>query len=264
MGSSQKDIDNIIKQNPEFEKRLLDRELPQSQIYLNSYEISKYEITNEEFAEFVNDTKYITTAEEEGTGCVFNPKFNIVEGADWKHPFGKDSTIEEKGNHPVVQVSWYDAIAFCEWLSKQSGEKYRLPTEAEWEKAARGIDGRTYPWGNDWDSSFCNAENRYNGSTPVNMFEEYNKSPFGCIDMCGNVFEWTSTSIGNTEPWPSKYLYPYVCTDGRENPKELARRVGRGGSYARNYIYCRNAFRFADLPTDRYSAQGFRIVCEIK
>jgi formylglycine-generating enzyme required for sulfatase activity len=263
MGSTKKEVEQVKNKFPDFEPKLLEREIPQSEIFLDTFNISKYPITNLDFGEFIQNTKYITTAEKEGTGFVFDPKFRVVEGVNWKNPFGPDSDLINKEKHPVTQVSWFDALEFCKWLSEKSGKKYRLPTEAEWEKAARGTEGRLFPWGNKWKSSFCNSENRFKGTTPVDYFEENNISPYGVVDMCGNVFEWTSTTIGSTEPWPEKYSYPYNPHDGRENSKLEARRVGRGGSYSREWVYCRNTFRFADMPKDRYSAQGFRVVCEV-
>ena len=263
MGSTKEDIEQIKKEFPEFEPKLLERELPENNVLLREFKISKYPVTNSDFDEFIQDTKYMTTAEKEGTGFVFDPKFRVVEGATWKQPFGSNSNLKNKENHPVVQISWFDALEFCKWLTNETGNIYRLPTEAEWEKAARGTDKRIFPWGNNWESSFCNAEYIFKGTTPVDCFEKNNVSPYGCVDMCGNVFEWTSTTIGSIEPWPEKYSYPYNLNDGRENLKTETRRVGRGGSYSREWIYCRNTFRFADMPKDRYSAQGFRVVCEV-
>jgi formylglycine-generating enzyme required for sulfatase activity len=263
IGSTKEDIEQIKKEFPGFEPKLLERELPENNVLLKEFKISKYPVTNSDFDEFIQDTKYVTTAEKEGAGFVFNPKFRIVGGAFWKQPFGPGSNLKNKGRHPVVQVSWFDALEFCKWLTNETGNIYRLPTEAEWEKAARGTDKRIFPWGNKWEPTFCNSEYRFKGTTPVDCFEKNNVSPYGCIDMCGNVFEWTSTTIGSTEPWPEKYSYPYSPNDGRENLKLETRRVGRGGSYSRDWIYCRNTFRFADMPKDRYSAQGFRVVCEV-
>lgn len=262
MGSTTNDIAKILKLFPDFEIKLLKREIPQHEVYLLDYAISKYPIANNQFGKFIKETNYVTTAEKEGTGFVFDPKFRIVKGADWKHPLGNNSNLEGKDLHPVVQVSWHDAIKFCSWLCKKTGDRYRLPTEAEWEKAAKGEGKRCFPWGDKWNPNFCNADFRVGDTTPVNCYEKFNVSPYGCVDMCGNVFEWTSTTTGITEPWPELYKYPYNDKDGRENLVKTTRRIGRGGSYSRNYVYCRNTFRFADPPTDRYSAQGFRIACD--
>jgi len=260
MGSTAKEIKQIEKEFPDFEIKLLKREIPQHEVFLDNFSISKYPITNSDFGEFIEETKYTTTAEKEGKGFVFDPKFRVAEGATWKHPLGPKSNLENKERHPVVQVSWYDASEYCQWLTNKTGHKYRLPTEAEWEKTARGTDKRIFPWGNKWEPSFCNSDYRFKGTTPVDYFEKNNVSPYGCVDMGGNVFEWTSTTIGNTEPWPAKYLYPYNPDDGREDPELETRRVSRGGSYSRNWVNCRTTFRFADMPSDRHSAQGFRVV----
>ena len=263
MGSTKKQISDLFNKFPDIETKLLEREIPQHKPYLKEFQIGKYPIINKEFEIFINGTKYKTTAEKEGSGFVFNPGFTVTKRANWKHPFGPNSDIKSKKNHPVVQVSWYDAVEFCDWLSLGTKRKYRLPTEAEWEKAARGTDGRIFPWGNRWNPSMCNAEYRIKDTSPVDMFSPKSDSPFGCSDTSGNVFEWTSTSIGSKKPWPAKYKYPYKANDGRESLKSKTRRVGRGGSYSRSEVYCRTAFRFADPPDDRYSAQGFRVVLEM-
>jgi len=260
LGSTQEQIDGVSKRFPDIDKRLLERELPQHTVHLSEYYIGKYPVTNKQFSVFIQDSQYITTAEKEGGGAVFIPDYTLVRGADWKHPHGPQSDISAKDNHPAVQVSWYDAVAYCKWLSVKINKKYRLPTEAEWEKAARGVDGRLFPWGNNWDQDICNTEYKIKDTTPVDRFSPTSDSPYGCADMCGNVFQWVSTTIGSIEPWPSKYVYPYNLLDGRENMNTGGRRIGRGGSYSRGEAYCRTTFRFADLPTDRYSTQGFRIV----
>ena len=260
MGSTKKEIERYIKKFPDVDKRLLKREYSQHKVFLESYKIGKYPITNNEFEEFVRSTGYVTLAEREGFGYVFNPSFSSVKGADWKHPLGPSSNILSKRKHPVVQVSWYDTVEFCRWLSNKTGKKYYLPTEAQWEKAARGKNARVFPWGNKRNPEICNADFRFRGTTLVGKFSPQSDSPFGCADMSGNVFEWTSTTIGSIDPWPSKFNYPYRSDDGREDQKVKTRRVGRGGSYSRSEAYCRTGFRFADPPSDRYSAQGSRVV----
>lgn len=260
MGSTRDQVKELHQRFPDIDIRLLEREIPQHVVWLDKYFISKNLVTNEDFSRFTKETSYLTTAEKKGTGYVFSPKFNVVKKADWRHPFGPESNIDNKKNHPVVQVSWYDAIAYCNWLSKKTHKNYRLPTEAEWEKAARGKAGRIFPWGNKWNPKICNAKNWFGDTTPVEKFSPYADSPYGCTDMAGNVFQWTSTTIGVTGPWPAKYDYPYQSNDGREELILNTRRVGRGGSYSREEVYCRSAFRFADPPEDRYSAQGFRVV----
>ena len=154
-------------------------------------------------------------------------------------------------NQPVVGVCWFEARAYCAWLSAQTGQHYRLPTEAEWEAAAGGKAGRRYPWGEAFDAAGCNSiEGRLRRVTPVGVFPEAD-TPQGCIDLAGNVLEWCSSQY---QP------YPYQADDGREAPEgEGAARVLRGGSwnyYGRN---ARSALRDGGGPDRRYDDIGFRL-----
>ena len=111
-----------------------------------------------------------------------------VDGAEWRTPSGSGSTAE--ANHPVVQVSWHDAEAYCKWAGK------RLPTETEWEKAARGTDGRTYPWGDQWDPSWVNFRgSKLEKTMPVGSYPG-GASPYGALDMAGNVYQWVDSFKG--------------------------------------------------------------------
>jgi iron(II)-dependent oxidoreductase len=140
---------------------------PAHVVNLPDYEIDRFEVTNDDFALFVEATGYVTDAENAG-------------GQSWRR------YAEGKGNHPVVKVTWNDAVAFCEWAGK------RLPSEPEWEKAARGTDGRVYPWGNNFDASLANVKaTGLRGTTAVGSFPD-GASPFGVEDMAGNVWEWTA------------------------------------------------------------------------
>lgn len=144
-----------------------DDEKPAHTVTLEAFEIDLFEVTNAEFAKFVEATGYQTEAEKAGE-------------AGWR------AYAEGKDNHPVVKVTWNDANAYCQWLGK------RLPTEAEWEKAARGTDGRTYPWGNEWDPAKANVkESGFRGTIAVGSLGE-GASPYGVFDMAGNVWEWTA------------------------------------------------------------------------
>ncbi len=144
-----------------------------------------------------------------------------------KHP--GSAGWEEKRDHPVVNVKWTDAIEYCKWLNNllkdelPSGLVIRLPTEAEWEKAARGIDGRNYPWGNTFNKHICNtSDGGKGGTTSVGIYSTQGDSPYGCADMIGNVWEWTHSLF---KP------YPYNANDGREDEKDSRARVLRGGSF---------------------------------
>jgi len=155
---------------------------------------------------------------------------------------------------PVVDVTWDEAQAFCAWLSRQTGQPLRLPTEAEWERAARGDDGRTWPWGDEFDPSRANvAEAQCGGLTPVGAFPR-GASPFGVLDLAGNVWEWTASL---------QVSYPYVAADGRESPTPVAeldrRRIMRGGCWANPGHFARTTCRFR-LPPDRSThLLGFRL-----
>ena len=131
-----------------------------------------------------------------------------------------------KEDHPVVYVSWHHAMAYCQWLAKTTGRAYRLPSEAEWEKAARGglrigkkdnpYPDRIYPWGNERDEKRCNSgEGGLRGTTPVGQYSPGGDSPYGCVDMAGNVWEWTLSLWGKELDEPD-FKYPYDPEDGRE------------------------------------------------
>ena len=145
-----------------------EEERPAHTVFVDTFEIDLFEVTNEDFAKFVEETGYVTEAEK------------AADGATWR------TRGEGKERHPIVEVSWNDAVAYCQWLGK------RLPTEAEWEKAARGTEGLIYPWGNEWDPAKANTKDSgLRGTTVVGSFAE-GINPYGLFDMAGNVWEWTS------------------------------------------------------------------------
>ena len=239
-------------------------ELPQHSLTLGDYYIGKYEVTNTQFLAFVQATGHKTTAEKEGSGFVWTGTgWKDTKGADWRHPRGPDTNIDQKAQHPVVQVSWHDAIAFCDWLSKVSGRKVTLPSEPEWEKAARGVDGRIYPWGNDAPTKdLLNFNRNVGDTTPVGQYSPKGDSPYGVADMAGNAWEWTRSLWGKDVNTP-EFKYPYVAGDGREdlNAGEDVRRVVRGGSWASSVDHVRCAVRLRYLPDfDINDNVGFRVV----
>ncbi len=169
---------------------------PAHSVELPDYEIDRFEVTNEEFAWFIEQTGFVSYAEENST-------------KNWR------DAAEGKGNHPVVYVTWNDAVAYCEWAGK------RLPTEAEWEKAARGDDGRAYPWGNDFVPDAGNFyEGGIRGTTAVGSFGT-GASPYEVYDMAGNVREWVEDYFLAYEGAAAD-ADPYF---GEEN------RVNRGGGW---------------------------------
>ena len=161
-------------------------EEPQHTVTLADYFLARTPVTNAQYEAFVLDSGH-------------SPPTHWKKG---KPPRGR-------GDPPVVRVSWYDAADYCRWLSEATGRPYRLPTEAEWEKAARGTGGGIYPWGDTWDAKRCNTKESGSGdTTPVGAYPR-GASPYGLMDMAGNVWEWTSSRL-----WD----YPYQAGDGREDP----------------------------------------------
>ena len=151
---------------------------------------------------------------------------------------------------PVVGISWYEARAYCAWLSAQTGQSYRPPTEAEWEAAARGRAGRRYAYGDDFDAARCNTfETHVRRTTPIGVFPG-GATPEGLVDMTGNSWDWTSSLY---RP------YPYEIHDGREDPAAEDRRVVRGGSWDFARSLARAAFRLVYAPDFRVSSLGFRV-----
>lgn len=185
-------------------------EYPQHRLNLSGYYLAKTPITNAQFREFVQAKGYETTVEQQGLAHIGteDDQWKQCKEANWQHPSGLKSNIVDKDHHPVVQVSWYDAIAYCRWLAEITGKLYYLPSEAEWEKGARGTDGRIYPWANEWDDNCCNAGKSGPGDTsPVGSYPN-GASPYGLLDMAGNVWEWTRSLWGEKRGEP-EYKYPY-------------------------------------------------------
>lgn len=180
----------LMGSDPKVNKVVLDREQPQCKVHLDGYWMGRTPVTVAQFRQFIAATAYKTQTERQGYGWRWSgSEWQQVAGANWAHPKGPQSQAE--ATHPVVQVSWEDAVAFCVWASKVTGREVRLPTEAEWEKAARGTDGRIYPWGNEPpDATRCNFNMQVQDTTPVGKYSPRGDSPYGCVDMAGNVWEW--------------------------------------------------------------------------
>jgi formylglycine-generating enzyme required for sulfatase activity len=203
-------------------------EQPQHRLHLPEFYIGKCPVTNAQYKTFVQATRRAVPEH-------------------WQN--GKILADEE--NHPVVYVSWQDAVAFCRWLRHASGKAIRLPTEAEWEKAARGDDGRIYPWGNNPPAAeLCNFGGNFGGTTRVGQYP-VGASPYGALDIAGNVMEWTASLY-----WD----YPYQPNDGRNSSKGEGQRVLRGGWCRRKAMSVRCAFRYGSNPVGRFDYYGFRVV----
>jgi serine/threonine-protein kinase len=196
------------------------------------FSISRAPITNAQYQLFLHSTEH-----------------ELPEGwAGRRAPKGRES-------HPVVNVSWHDAIAYCRWLGAAVGKSISLPSEAEWEKAARGAqDARAYPWGDVFDAARCNVEHQFGDTTPVGVFSG-GASPYGCVDMAGNVWEWTRTPRGKD--------FPYSRDEtARENIEagEDVLRVVRGGSWFTDLNAARCAYCYWLRPERRSANIGFRVV----
>jgi formylglycine-generating enzyme required for sulfatase activity len=215
----------LMGSDPQQDKDAQKNEQPQHTVYLPDYYIAKTPVTNAKYAIFAEAT------------------------IRRKPPAGKE-------NHPVVEVSWYDAIAYCTWLAEATGKAYRLPSEAEWEKAARGTDGRIYPWGDDPpDKNRCNFASNVKDTTPVAQYSPQGDSPYGCVDMAGNVWEWT-LSIDDD--------YPYDPKDGREDQEAMVPRVLRGGAFDFSGGDVRCAYRPWGNPDSRLNRIGFRLCVAVQ
>jgi formylglycine-generating enzyme required for sulfatase activity len=243
-----------------------DDELPQHEVTLPAYRMARYPVTVAQFEQFVKATNYKTTAEQKGSAWNWQKgkeKWEWVEikGAYWAHPRGPASDVKGKADHPVTCVSWEDANAFCRWATevlRAAGQSIdiRLPSEAEWEKAARGSSTSSetvpiYPWGNEApDKDRCNFNMDVGDTTPVGNYST-GKSPYGVLDLAGNVWEWTSSLFKD---------YPYKPDDGREDPAAAGRRVVRGGSFGHIRLLVRSACRLRNFIDIRNGSVGFRVV----
>jgi eukaryotic-like serine/threonine-protein kinase len=215
-------------------------ERPIHTVILDAFSIDQTEVTNSMFAQFVQQTGYVTDAEKIGNSLVNRSE---VAGADWRHPDGPGSDINGKDSYPVVNVSWNDAFTYCQWAGK------RLPTEAEWEKAAAGTHENTYPWGNTIpDSSRANINT--GAPVPVGSYPA-GASPYGALDMAGNVWEWVND-------WYGVNYYQSSPINNPTGATSAANRGQRGGSFAYDSYNGRSANRSGG-PQDSSSYDvGFR------
>jgi sulfatase modifying factor 1 len=171
-------------------------EKPCHRVEVGAFYMDRYLVTNDQFGRFCSVTGYRTTGERLGFGEVYGKDgvWGPMRGASWRQPLGPDSTIADKGDHPVTLVTTADAAAYCAWRSGVEHRKFRLPTEAEWERAARGDDRRRYPWGNEAVNEGGTLRARYRATVPEATApvgsHPAGASCYGLHDMAGNVWEW--------------------------------------------------------------------------
>ncbi len=237
-------------------------------VTLDSFWLDETEVTSAAFARFVEATGYVTTAETIGNSGVFRPEkhgWDLVDGAQWRHPEGPGSSIDDRQNHPVVHMSWQDADSYCEWAGK------RLPTEAEFEYAARGgKEGAEYAWGdefnpkgefraNTWQGIFPQQDQQkdgFGGVAAVKSFPPNND--YGLYDITGNVWEWV-------HDWFSPDYYAGSPTHNPKGPAEGTEKVQRGGSWLCSSNYCqgyRVAARMKTEPDSGLNNLGFRCAAD--
>jgi formylglycine-generating enzyme required for sulfatase activity len=230
-----------------------DDELPQHEVFLPAYYMARYPVTVDQFRVFVQDSGYTPAAK---------------------------NSLNRTATHPVVNVTWYDALKYCEWLTeklrisapqadrspfwqglREGKLRVTLPSEAEWEKAARGTDGRIYPWGDEWDNDRLNAVVNIGRTSAVGCFPN-GKGPYDILDMSGNVWEWTRSLWGKDFSDP-EFKYPYDPKDKRRedlNASGKVWRVWRGGSWDDDQSLARCSYRGRGTPDRRFNLAGFRCV----
>jgi formylglycine-generating enzyme required for sulfatase activity len=253
-----------------------DGEGPIHMVELTPYRIAATCVTNDDFVAFIDDTGYVTEAERYGWSFVFGgllpedfeptraaaqtPWWRQVYGADWCHPEGPHSDVSERARHPVIHVSWHDAMAYCAWGGT------RLPTEAEWERAGRGgLNRAVFPWGDELEPAGHHMMNVFQGEFPLNdtgddgwigtsPVDAYEPNGYGVYNMTGNVWEWCAD-------WFSPAYYRDSARRDPHGPANGTSRVMRGGSYLCHDSYCyryRVAARSSNTPESSSGNLGFR------
>jgi formylglycine-generating enzyme required for sulfatase activity len=215
---------------------IADNEQPQHEVHLDAFWIDQTEVTNAQYAAFLNDT--VSGPDSQASWLDLRSVDCLIE---WG--VGRYQPKEGYANHPVIEVTWNGAVAYCTWAGK------RLPTEAEWEKAARGDDRRIWPWGNSIPNCDRAQYAECAGRTVAVGSKPGGASPYGVLGMAGNVREWTSSAFGE---------YPYQAGDGREDMEANLVRMLRGGAWGFNPVDVRAAGRGDHDPFSAYDNAGFR------
>lgn len=259
-----------------------DGEGPVHDVDLDAYRIDRFTATNAAFGRFVDGTGWVTDAERFGWSFVFGGLlpgdfpdtrgvvgaewWRQVFGADWRHPEGPQSDLVGRGDHPVVHVSWLDAVAYCRWTAT------RLPTEAEWERAARGgREGTAFPWGDDLEPGGEHRMNVFQGSFPASNtgadgylatapVDAFPPNDLGLHNVTGNVWEWCADRFAID-------AYQHHAAHDPRGPDRGEQRVQRGGSYLCHLSYCRRyrvSARYGSQPDSSTGNAGFRVAADAR
>lgn len=256
--------------SPETEKNRDKDELQHEVTISQPFYMGVTHVTLDQFTAFVKDSDYKTDAEKDGWAYGFEIQdgrviIKRVDGCSWRNP-----GFDQKGNHPVVQVSWNDAQAFCDWLSRKTGKTVTLPTEAQWEYACRAGSATIYPWGDNPDDGrglgncadqslkkklpnapssweFFRWDDGFIFTSPVGSFKA---NAFGLFDMAGDAWQWCRDRYG---------AYDGEATTDPTGATSGERRVLRGGSWYSSPANCRSAYRFRDIPNNLNISNGFRV-----
>ena len=249
------------------QRRWFEAEQAQHQVDLSAFWIGKTEVTDAQYRPFIEAGGYMDRELWTEAGWAWREEEDVTQPRCW------DDEEWNQPHHPVVCLSWYEAAAYARWLSRETGLDVRLPSEAQWEKAARGTDGRMWPWGDEPPDgtrlNYCDrnctfgwkdeaVDDGYGGTAPAGSYPA-GASPYGALDMAGNVGEWTSTLWGGCD-WPPGFAYPYRADDGREEIEGGGCRVVRGGSWLDHRVFARAAFRYRVIPGDWDGNVGVRVV----
>ena len=251
MGTDDDQIERLAQQLDEArvwqQKGRFAREQPPHEVPQPGFRIGRYPVTVGEYRAFVEAGGYAERSHWTDGGWVWRQAQGICVPEFWESDrWAGDDRL------PVIGVSWFEALAYCRWLSAVTGRGYGLPTEAQWEKAARGTDGRIYPWCDAPDASRSNTRASGPGHTlPVGQHSPAGDSPYGCAEMAGNASEWT---LSQYRP------YPYRDDDGRNDVAGQGERVIRGGSWFKPLLRARVAARGMNDPFFRDHDVGFRLV----
>ena len=259
---------NVWMGSPKADNPHFSDEVPQRKKYFaKPFYMGVHHVTRGQFAAFVQQTNYKTEAEQEGWALVWNGAWQKVEGAFWRK-----CGFAQNDDHPVVCVSWNDAVEFCNWLGRTSGKTVRLPTEARWEYACRAGTETMYPWGHrpEDGNGWCNAADQsaakkftgwmafewddgYVFTSPSGKFKA---NAFGLYDMTGNAWQWCS------DWYDPDLLKPWGPRTDPSGPPAGTHRVARGGGWNGSPAYCRSAVRRKEPPATRTNVVGFRVVVD--